>query len=465
MKSISNTRSILICAAAMQMLACASTPLPELPDEDVPTSWEGATPEADLWPNLDWWNNFDSEELREVIALVEEKNLDLENNERNLQLAQIALRDAGFDMWPTPVVTVGGSGSYLGTNPPDGDYFDGRTENANLTFGFVYTDILSKPAKYDAAKASFDLSVASIADTRLNTLGTAASTYFRILLIRERIDAARLNLSNAETIARIVKARVDAGTVNKVDLLQQEIAVQRQRNELSSLMQDELAARSALALLVAESVQGFDVDAVTLEDVSVPDVIPGLPSSLLTRRPDIVQAEANLRISRADVDIARTAYLPNISLTGSASLRSDSFDSLFSDPTSSVSVTGSVLQLLLDNGSRGRAVDARELQLETALANYRETVIAAFNEIEVSIGNIELLAALGLVAISDLGRAEEAFRISEVRYREGVANFQEVLVSQSALYTARNSLSDNKLAQLNAIIAFYQSLGGGWQKT
>jgi multidrug efflux system outer membrane protein len=465
MRSFSNIRSFLISLAAMQMLACASTPLPELPDEDVPISWEGATPAADLWPNLDWWNNFESEELREVIALVEERNLDLENNERNLQLAQIALRDAGFDMLPTPVVTVGGAGSYVGTKPFDGDYIDGRTETANLTLGFVYTDILSKPAKYDAAKASYDLSVASNADTRLNTLGTAASTYFRILLTRERIDAARLNLSNAETIARIVKARVDAGTVNKVDLLQQQIAVQRQRNELSSLMQDELAARSALALLVAESVQGFDVDAVTLEDVSVPNVVPGLPSSLLTRRPDIVQAEANLRISRADVDIARTAYLPNILLTGSASLRSDSFDSLFSDPTSSVSVTGSVLQLLLDNGSRGRTVDARELQLETALSNYRETVISAFNEIEVSIGNIELLAALGLVAIRDLGRAEEAFRISEVRYREGVANFQEVLVSQSALYTARNSLSDNKLAQLNAIIAFYQSLGGGWQKS
>jgi NodT family efflux transporter outer membrane factor (OMF) lipoprotein len=460
-------RSIHVTGVGLILLllgACVSTPLPELPAEDVPVAWERATPAADLWPSLDWWNNFESDELRSVIALVEERNFDLGNNERNLRLAQLALRDAGFDLLPTPVVEIGGSGNYFGVKPADGGYTDSTTESANLTFGFVYSDILSKPAQYDIAKARYDLSIAAIADTRLNTLGTAASTYFRILLLRERIDAAKQNLANAEAIARIVEARVAAGTVNKIDLLQQQIAAQRQSNELSSLMQDELGARSALALLVAESVQDFNIVAVTLEDVLVPDVEPGLPSSLLTRRPDIAQAEANLRVSRASVDLARTAYLPNIILTGSASLRSDSLDDLFSDPITTTSVTGSIFQLLLDNGSRRRDLEARQLQLESGLANYRETVIAAFNDIEVSIGNIELLAALGVVAIRDLARAEEAFRISEVRYREGVANFQEVLVSQSALYNARNSLSDNKLAQLNAIIAFYQSLGGGWQK-
>ena len=97
------------------------------------------------------------------------------------------------------------------------------------------------------------------------------------------------------------------------------------------------------------------------------------------------------------------------------------------------------------------------------MANYRETVIAAFNEIDVSLGNIELLRALGEVAAEDLKRAEESFRIAEARYREGVDDFQTVLISQNQLFDTRNSYFDNKLAQLNAAIAFYQSLGGGWQ--
>ena len=458
-------RDLLLPALAIAMLSgCAATALPELPADDVPAAWQKTDAGDDIWPKLDWWNNFDSEELSAVIAMVEVQNLDLQNNERNLQLAQLALRDAGFDLWPTPVVDFGAGTTYVGSKVGDGDFTDGGVDSFDLSAGFVYSDILSKPTQYDSAKAQYELSLANVADLRLNTLGTAASTYFRILLLRDRIEAARQNVENAEAIARIVEARVNAGTVNQVNLYQQQIAVQRQRNDLASLMQDEFEARAALALLLADSVQDFDVAATTLDDVTIPEIQPGLPSSLLTRRPDIVQAEAGLKVSRAEVDLARLAYLPDISLTGSVGLVSDSLGDLFDD-TTTVSGSASLVQLILDNGSRGRNVERRRLELENALNNYRETVIAAFNDIEVSLGNIELLRALGDVEAENLKRAEESFRIAQARYREGVDDFQTVLVSQTQLFDARNSYFDNKLAQLNAAIAFYQSLGGGWENT
>ena len=447
----------------MLLGACAATPMPELPADDVPQTWQKSAANDDAWPNLNWWNNFESDELSGVISLVEVKNFDLQNNERNLRLAQLALRDAGFDLLPVPVVDFGASTNYFGSEVGDGDFTDGGSDSFDLTAGFVYSDILSKPSRYDGAQARYESSLALLADTRLNTLGTAASTYFRILLFRDRIEAARQNVENAEAIARIVTARVNAGTVNQVNLLQQQIAVQRQRNNLSSLIQDEFEARSALALLVAESVQDFNVSATSLDNILVPEIQPGLPSSLLNRRPDIVQAEANLKVSRANVDLARLAYLPNISLTGSVRLASDSLGDLLGDGTTTASASAGLVQLIFDNGSRGRNVERQRLELESALANYRETVIAAFNDIDVSLGNIELLRALGDVATEDLRRAEESFRIAEARYREGVDDFQTVLISQSQLFDARNSYFDNKLAQLNAAIAFYQSLGGGWQ--
>jgi len=459
-----NQKLIVAFSLALVLLsACAATPMPELPADDVPQAWQKSTAENDVWPDLDWWNNFQSNELSDVISLVEQNNFDLQNNERNLRLAQLALRDAGFDLLPTPVVDFGASTNYFGSKVADGDFNDGGTESFDLSAGFVYSDILSKPAEYDAARARYESSIALLADTRLNTLGTAASTYFRILLLRDRIEAARQNVENAEAIARIVAARVNAGTVNQVNLLQQQIAVQRERNSLSSLIQNEYAARAALALLVADSVQDFSVSATTLSDVRVPDIQPGLPSSLLYRRPEIVQAEANLKISRADVDLARLAYLPNISLTGSVRLASDSLGDLLGDGSTTASASAGLVQLIFDNGARGRNVERQRLELESALANYRETVIAAFNDIDVSLGNIELLRALGDVAAEDLRRAEESFRIAEARYREGVDDFQTVLISQNQLFDTRNSYFDNKLAQLNAAIAFYQSLGGGWQ--
>jgi len=457
-------RNHLVSGVACILIGgCVSTPMPQLPAEDVPDAWQRGTNQDDSWPELDWWKNFESDELTDVIALVEKRNLDLQSNERNLRMAQLALRDAGLELWPVPVVELGAADDYTGVKIGNGDYAGTNSENYDLGARFAYSDILSKPAAWQSAKARYQSSVALAADTRLNTLGTAASTYFRILLLRDRIVAAEQNVTNAEAITKIVQARVDAGTVNKIELLQQQIAQQQERNNLESLKQQEFEARAALALLVADSVHDFDVSAPTLENTQIPSLQPGLPSSLLRRRPDIVQAEANLAVARADVDLARLAYWPDLSITGSAGVSSNALGDLLNDGTTAVSVSASLVQLLLDNGARGRNVERRRLELETALADYRKAVIGAFNDIEVSLGNIELLDALGVVAADDLGRAEESFRIAESRYREGVADYQTVLVSQNQLFSSRNAFLDNKLARLNAVIAFYQALGGGWE--
>ena len=464
-KQVARRRTLAVAAPLAWLAAgCATTPLPELPPGDVPERWAHAQGSDDRWPRPDWWNAFASDELRGLIIRLEAQNLDLKNNARNLQLAQIALREAGFDLYPRPVLDWDAAQRYAGTEPAGGDYRDGGSSAAALSAGIVYSDILSKPYRFEAARARYDLSIALAAATRLNVLGTAASTYFRILLLRDRIEAAEQNLANAEAIAKIVQARVDAGTVTPIDALQQQIAVQRQRSNIRSLMQDVLAARSALALLLAESVQSFDVAETSLERIAVPSVQPGLPASLLSRRPDILQAEANLRVSRANVDLARSAFLPDISLTSSAGLTSDSLRSLASSAGTTLTGAATVAQRLFDNGARRRALQQSRIELESALANYRETVIGAFNEIEVALGNIELLAALGKVAEEDLGRAQAAFRIAQARYREGVVDYQTVLLSQNTLYDARNARLDNKLAQLNAIVALHQSLGGGWRQ-
>ena len=453
----------LVVYAALSS-GCATTPLPPLPEGDVPDAWQQMDVTSDVWPGLDWWSAFESEELQHIMVLLEERNLNLANNARNLQLAQLNLRDAGFDLLPTPVVDFQAASAYSGSKPGSGgDYSDSGSESYSFGAGLVYADILSKPADWAAARARYDSVVALAADVRLNTLGTAASTYFRVLLLRDLIEAAELNVKNAEEIARIVAARVEAGTVNKIDLLQQQIAVQREKSNLESLRQDELSARASLALLLADSVNDIEVQAASLSDVKVPEVAPGLPSSLLTRRPDIAQAESNLRVSRANVDLARLAFLPDISISGSASLFSSSLSDLLSNGDLSVNATASVAQLIFDNGARSRNVERSRLLLESALADYRQTVISAFNEIEVALGNLELLEALGAVAETDLRRAEEAFRIAEVRYREGVADYQTVLVSQVSLFSTRDNFLNNKLARLNAVIAFYQSLGGGWE--
>jgi NodT family efflux transporter outer membrane factor (OMF) lipoprotein len=453
--------------ALLVLAGCARTPVPQIEATDVPADWQGpVATDADLWPNTDWWNNFESEELTEIIELVKANNFDYANNVRNLRAAQISLQDAGFQLWPTPNVSISTGASTSETRFGDGGGSTSSSSTGPFQLGasVSYGDILSKPLNYGRAVNDYESRLAQVASTALNTLGTAASTYFQLLFIRDQIEVTQQNLANAVQILDFTQARVDAGVAIPIDLLNQQISVETLRNSLTSQIQQDFQIRASLALLLGRGVQNFDVEGQTLAGIEIPVVQPGLPSELLTRRPDLVQAELTLRNAAISVDTARLNFFPNISLNGSANASSPALIDIISDPaTTTVSLSASLAQQLLDNGARKRNVEQARLSLETALANYRRSVISAFNDIEVQLNNIQLIRDQGLVTQQNLVSAEEQFRLAELRYNEGVANYQTVLTAQNSLFSSRNSVLSNRLSQLNAIISFYQSLGGGWE--
>jgi NodT family efflux transporter outer membrane factor (OMF) lipoprotein len=462
---MNNRSPVLLAPVLLALSACAVMEPPPLQESDVPERFIGPIVEGStVWPNTDWWNNFHDAELSAFIEEVKANNLDLANNRRNLESAQIALREAGLARWPTPQLTIGDATGYSRTSLDGATVSSGNVNEATrLAATFTYNNILTKPATYARDLTDYDSELARSADVAMNTLGTATSTFFQLLLIRDRIVAARQNLDNAEVIGRIAQARVDAGVSVPIDALQQQIQIEQQRTALQSLIQADLAARASLALLVGRHVQGFDIAGQTLQDIEVPRVQPGLPSELLMRRPDLYQAEMNLRGSAINVSVVRRSLFPNISLTASATQSSFDLANVLSSPAQATAgLTASVVQLLLDNGQRHRNIELSKLSLESSLAVYRRTVLSAFNEIEVALSSIQLLEEQAAVAASSLAAAEESFRIAEVRYREGVADFETVLVSQNSLFSTRNAFLDNKLQRLNAILSFYQALGGGW---
>jgi len=458
-------RGNVILFTLFLLSACATTRIPELAETDVPEHWQGPVETTDVeWPDAEWWDSFDDTELSTLIDQVQANNLDLATNRRNLVSAQIALKEAGFNLWPTPVVSAGIGSGYTETRFNGASASSGPDTPSRIGISFTYNDILSKPATYDRAVAEYDSRVAQLVDLELNTLGTASSTYFQILLTRDKIVAARQNVANAEAIGAIAEARVNSGVAVPIEALQQQIAIQRERSNLSSLIQNDLAGRSSLALLLGRSVQDFDIDGRSLQDLRMPSVRPGLPSELLLRRPDLVQAEANLRVATSNVELVRLQFFPQISLTGGVNTSSTSLLDLVSSPTSVLEISANLVQTLLDTGQRSRNLEQARISLENNLASYRNAVLSAFNEIEVLLSNLRLLEELGQVAQDNLGAAEESFRIAQVRYREGVIDYQTVLNAQDTLFSTRNAYLDNKLLQLNAMVGFYQALGGGWQE-
>lgn len=459
-------RALLICVSAVVFVGCARTPVPQIEAGDVPADWQGPVQsDADFWPNTDWWNNFQSEELTALIELVKANNFDYANNVRNLEAAQIQLREAGFQLWPTPNISISNGASTSETQFDDGTSISGGSSGPfQLGASVSYSGILSKPLNHERAVNDYESRLAQVASTALNTMGTAASTYFNLLFIRDQIETIQLNLENAIQVLDFTQARVDAGVEIPINLLNQQIRVENIRNQLTSQIQRDFQTRASLALLVGRGVQGFEVQGQTLEGIEVPVVQPGLPSELLIRRPDLVQAELNLRNAAISVDLARLSFFPSISLSGSANSSSPALIDIVSDPASTtVSLSASIAQTLLDNGGRRRNVEQARISLETALATYRRSVISAFNDIEVQLNNIQLIRDQGIVTERNLQSAEEQFRLADLRYNQGVANYQTVLTAQDSLFSSRDQVLSNRLSLLNAIISFYQSLGGGWE--
>ncbi len=455
----------LAAGGSLLLSACAlKTEPPALPEQDVPMQWSVINDSGNAeFPTQRWWENFAAPELSALIDTIAQQNLDLANNRRNLESAQLTLREAGFELLPTWSVTLGTGASYSESRVDGASNSNSPATPIALGASASYGNLLARPAIYTKAVADYASREAQIADLTLTTFGTSASTYFQLLLIRDKIAAAEQNVQNAQAIANIANARVEAGVAVPIEALQQQIALQREMASLSSLKQSELSAIASLALLTGQGVQSFSVTGNTLQAITVPEIQPGLPSALLLRRPDLVQAEAALRSATANVDVVRSALFPAIALTGNLSASSTSLTSLLSSPDNFLSLNANVLQTLLDNGQRQRNVARARLGLENSLADYRKAVLAAFNEVEVLLNNRRVQNELVAVALQNLSAAEESFRIAQVRYQEGVADFQTVLSSQNTLFSTRNSYLDNKLSQLNTTVALYQALGGGWE--
>jgi len=451
--------------AVLFLAGCAlQSDVPQLADSDVPQQWLGADQSQSQWPESEWWNAFANEELSELIARIQQENLNLANNRRNLEAAQITLRDAGFDLLPTLNVGLGTGASYNETRI--GGTQSSTSPNSPVEFGATlnYSGLVSKPAVYTQAVANYDSSEAQAADVFLKTLSTSASSYFQLLLIRDKIRVAQQNVENARLISDIANARVANGVAVPIEALQQQIALQQQLANLSSLQQSELAALASLAYLSGTGVQNFTLDGATLDAITVPEVQAGIPSELLLRRPDLVQAESELRGTTAGVDIVRSSYFPNIALTGNLSSGTTALSDLLSTPDTFLALNATVVQTLLDNGQRERNLERARLTLESSLADYRAAVINAFNEIDVLLNAIQVQRELLQVAQQNLTTAEESYRIAQVRYEEGVIDFQTVLTSQTTLFSTRNNYLDTKLAQLNTTVSLFDALGGGWQE-
>ncbi len=312
-------------------------------------------------------------------------------------------------------------------------------------------------AEADAVASRFDREVVA-----LSTLVAAANAYFQVLAAQDRLRAARNNLQSANRVLNLVKQRAAAGTASDLEIAQQESVVDTLRAAIPPLQQILQQNRTALAVLIARPPERVRIRGGSLSAIAIPRVTPGLPSELLTQRPDIREAEANLAAADANVYVARAQFLPSISLTGEGGYQSAIFKLLMRPESAIYSVAASLTQPIFEGGRLLGNLDFQKARQDELLQNYRKAVISAFADVENALDAVRQTALRERLQREVVASSRRAFDISEQRLREGTIDLVTVLQTQQTLFNAEDVLVQARLSHLLAIVSLYQALGGGW---
>lgn len=456
--------SMLALAAALATGGCATVgDTPQVMREAMPAAWAegGGNPSNEQALTRDWWHRFASPELVQLIAAAQDANPDMVIAAERVLQAEAQARIAGASLFPSLNLSVGTGRRE--TRPDGGSWSRADSSSAGLSASYEL-DLWGRiAAGVSAAEASLRASRFDQETVRLTLATGVANGYFQLLSLRGRLAIARENLVIAERVLKLVDARVRNGAASNLDLARQQSAVLSLRASIFPLELQERQNLYALAILVGRVPQGYAVAGDTVAALAVPTVSPGLPADLLTRRPDLASAEAQLVAGRANVSAARAALLPGISLTGSAGLASNVLINFLNSPTATLALGASLLQPIFDGGRLRSQVDIATSRERELVEVYRKAILAALADVEGALAAGGRTTEQEILQAQIVVQAQTALRLAEIRYREGVDDLLTVLDAQRTLFQAQDQLAQIRLSRLQASVALFKALGGGWR--
>jgi multidrug efflux system outer membrane protein len=461
-------RSLAALCLVASSAGCVLTQ--DLPDPalDVPQGYKAArlATAVDAPPTLDWWRGFRSRELTKLMEEAQTVNLDIAAATARFVQADAQARIAGAPLLPS--LSGSGQETYSRTS---GSSASGLTNGGREVVNYSASLSASYELDFwgknrDAAQAAEETAVANRFDrdvVALTTLTTVANAYFQVLASQDRIRTAQANIASATRILEAIKQRFKAGTGTDLDVAQQEAVLANQRALVPPLKQTLDQNVNALATLVSRPPEAIRVIGGSLNQIASPRVTPGLPSELLTQRPDIRRQEAQLASATANVGSARAQFFPSIQLTGQGGYQSSALVSLFQPHAAFFSLVGGLTQPIFDGGRILGNFEFSRARQDELLQTYRKTVVQAFADTDNALVAIRQTTEKLRLQREVVAASRRAFQLSEQQLRAGTADIVTVLNTQLTLFQAEDSLWQAQLARLLAIVSLYQALGGGWE--
>jgi multidrug efflux system outer membrane protein len=456
---------LLLIGACATLSACSVGPTYKRPDIPPPAQWHesaGGDAPASVWPAAEWWHGFGSAKLDDYIAQAQRSNDDLAGAIARVKEADAQARIAGAALLPSldlDATATRERAQVTGLGPQVFNEF-----NPVLSASYELDFWGKNRALRDAARAAAVASRYDQQTVALTLISSVATTYFQALELRDRIQVAQQNLDNGKKILRGFQAEQSAGTATGLDVAQQETTVDLLNASLPPLLRQLRQTVYALAVLIGKTPESVDVDMGTLNELSNPPVVEGLPSQLLTRRPDIAEAEQQLIAANADITVARAALFPSIQLTAGGGYESSALMSLVSPANRVYALTAGLAQPIFHGGALRGQVAYSKARYTELLTTYHKTVLTAFSNVEGALVAAQQTAEQQKRQLDAVTTAKRAYDFAQAQMAAGTVNILVVLNTENALFSAQDQLVQVNYLHLQALVDLYTALGGGWHQ-
>ncbi|CAN5423897.1 efflux transporter outer membrane subunit [soil metagenome] len=437
-----------------------STPLPAT--FKALDGWKAATP-GDLADRGDWWTLLGDPRLDALIGRVNVSNQTIAAAEANYRQARALVREQRASLFPTIDLSGGATRSGGGSNGSTSGSSSGTRYQAGLGAGWE-PDLWGRIRNgVTGAKAGEQASAADLAGARLSMQGELAVNYLGLRQTDAELALVTRTVEGYQRSLTITQNRYAAAIAPKSDVLQAQTQLANALAERESLNQNRAAYENAIATLVGEPASAFKQAADPTWSARLPEVPTGVPSELLERRPDIAAAERRVAAANADIGVARAAFFPTINLSASGDSNSSSLGDLFSASANTWSLGLSVAQTLFDAGARKARVEQARASYDASVADYRQTVLTAFEDVENQLTATRVLERRYALLRTSSNAADQTEQILLNQYKAGQVAYTDVVQAQASALSARRALLTAAVQRQTTAVTLIQALGGGWK--
>jgi len=466
---------VVLTGVAFLLTACMMGPDYTRPDTPKADAWRLTPATAESIANMPWWELLKDVELQKLIRAALQQNLDLQIATANIEEFQAQLMIAKFDLVPS----LNYSGSVFGFRNTNDNVFPvgggalptsgGKGGGLSLSHEAIDIGLKWEVDLWGRIRRSIESARAQLLSKAenqraviLGLVSTVAQSYFDLRGLDYEVEITKRTLKAWDESVRLSELRFKQGVIPKLDLDRFQAERAGTAAQLADLERQVVQTENRLSILLGQRPEEIARGLHLTEQSMPPAVPPGLPSDLLQRRPDVLKVEQDLAATNANIGVAQAVRFPQLALTGAIGGAGLQVQGTSFGPFATFKGSASLTGPLFNASALGYQVKATEAQTQAAVAQYRKTVLSAFQEVEDALIAVQKTGEQRLALEQQVKALQSAYSLADFRYQGGRASYLDVLTAQRSLFDSELALARTRRAQLISVVQLYKALGGGW---